>query len=201
MPNEALNDLVVTIVAPCCRRTIHVDVSVFEAVATRCTECGTALSSRELISLAEAALLESLGAEPESTCLDENLWLAKGEVRALLAVHGLACCRNTIEEQLAMAIRREAEAALAAALLLPPNKASDVLTCVRGPTRRYDIRLELSVTLLSLLRQLLAKDAPVGMAVEEGTLVCEDSKSGQHAALTAPRLHAVCSLWRACSAL
>ena len=157
------------VVAPC-GHSVPFDASLLDAVATRCPTCGTATSTRALAAAASCALLHQLGREHRSSSLDdlspvEHSWLQND--RENLAKHGLQVCRGVVDIEIAEAVRCEAETALQAALALPPDRAADVLTGVRDPEHRHDVRLELGDALRALLRALLRAHAPPGIAIEE----------------------------------
>lgn len=94
-------------------------------------------------------------------------WLSSGDNAAgaaqLLREHGLVLCRDATT--FADFIRSEVDAALSAALALPPSDAAAVLNEVRTPANRHDVRLDMTPGMLSLLRQVVASDSAIGMAV------------------------------------
>ena len=158
------------LLAPCCSNAISFTSTSLDSVAIRCPSCDAAIASSALVAAVSDHMLRKLG--DQSTCrlladfkLSDCPW-CYSECQAEAAVieeHGLLLCRRAIEPGMAEAVRLEAEVALAAALTRDP----DVLTSVRDPLHRHDVQLNLTGSLLRLLRVLLAADAPAGRAVQD----------------------------------
>ena len=178
----------IPIITPCCGCSIEFAAALLDDAATRCPACGEAVATSSLADHAYDAILSRVGTAPESEELSqldpaENAWMmADGAVcgkTTLIDDHGLLFLPTAVPHTIAEEVRLEAAASLEAALALPPDRASDVLTAVREPTHRYDVRLEMTDAMCRLLRSLVASSTTAGRAVEgalgEHAYLCECS--------------------------
>ena len=193
-------DDTVSIIAPCCREVIGFDPASLQVLErrlghlprsmVRCPVCDAECSTRSIIDTVRCTLLwlcaeddTERGCNVSLAELNESEapWLeGHGSMAGpLLEEHGLLVCRGAVSTCLAQSCRAEAEVALEAALALPLEARESLLTFVREPEHRHDIRLSLSGSLLGLLQELLAPEAAVGAAVErafgERASLCECS--------------------------
>lgn len=156
--------------------------AVSAAAAVRCPVCGEVCSSCSVLATAKHERLVQIGGEVAPLCellSDESPLIASHETTAVeaerrLSENGLLVCHSVLSTGRAQQLREEALAALATALALPAEAAAERLSTVREPTRRHDIRLEFTPTLLCALRELFS--STVLGAVIEATLT-------EHAAL------------------
>lgn len=198
--SESEVDDTVSIIAPCCREVIGFDPTSLQVLerrlghlprsTVRCPVCDAECSTRSIIDTVRCTLLWLCAEDDTERGCNASLaelsesevpWLSEHGSMAgpLLEEHGLLVCRGAVSACLAQSCRAEAEAALEAALALPLEARESLLTFVREPEHRHDIRLPLSSSLLGLLQELLAPEAAVGAAVErafgERASLCECS--------------------------
>ena len=104
----------------------------------------------------------------------------------VLRKHGMLVDDFAVAAAAAAACCAEVHTALDEALVRPPGEGSGRFGEIRAPLHRYDLLLELTPSLLALLRQLLAPATPTGTAIAaslgvDATLVelsCVVSESG-----------------------
>lgn len=191
-----------------CGHAFFFTPAILEQPAIRCPACDTAMSTRVLADAASAALLLQLAQDAavssSSLCALETAahpWLhARPSTAAqtlheygLLICHGSAASADRLVEQ----VRREADASLASALALPAEEARTVLSEVRAPTLRHDVRLDLTHALRSLLAALVAPGTAVGDALEDAfgphAQLCECSCIVAEPGAAAQAVH--CDTW------
>lgn len=166
-----------TIIAPCCHEEIIFNVSMLDSAAIRCCACHAPVVSSSLADVVYDTLLRRVGESPPSLNVGDIDQIKKPWLRGCgtLEESGVLLFRSAVDASTAKAVCLEAEAALIAAHQLPSDEAQAVLSSVREPTHRHDVRLELTVSLRRLLRELTRSDAPAGMTVEAAL--------GEHASL------------------